>query len=545
MKKMHFKNNLDDNLRFMLLEIKKMLGKAQEAVENPQRLASILAEMSVKDDYIDNLKIVIKKKSYGQIYNASTQESILVEKMMAVNVITNNLEKIADHALQLVTQLTHLTDPHYITNYDYRSYFQAINKAIDHIEQAFFHNDSKLAIDICKAEFALDDFYLRDFEQIKRELKKGKNLENLLSTMFVFRYLERIGDSLLNIGEAIISRMMGSKMRINQYISLKDSLETGEEEIGFHVEKVGLDAKSGCQIGIVSSASEKIRECVFKTGNRQKILLERRNLEYWQSLFPGAVPRIYSYNEYGEHASLLMELMQGLDLKQIMLRNEEKLLQRAFHAFSLKLKQIWQTTRAEGPCKPRFVSQLKKRIEDVSTVHASFINAYQIGEMHIPDLYAKLEALAYLDDELTVPFTLLIHGDLNLDNIIYNDLEDSIHFIDLYRSQKGDYVQDITVLIVSLFRLPVFTRSFRKKAKGLIRYFLAMARDFAEEQQDGTFPRRLALGLARSLITSTRFELGKKFSQQMFMRGMYLLDQLSKYRGREGEFNFNAKILEY
>lgn len=52
----------------------------------------------------------------------------------------------------------------------------------------------------------------------------------------------------------------------------------------------------------------------------------------------------------------------------------------------------------------------------------------------------------------------------------------------------------------------------------------AMARRYAIKNRDTTFELRLALGLARSFATSTRFILDKTLAQDMFLRARYLIE---------------------
>ena len=57
------------------------------------------------------------------------------------------------------------------------------------------------------------------------------------------------------------------------------------------------------------------------------------------------------------------------------------------------------------------------------------------------------------------------------------------------------------------------------------------AAEFARETGDTTFEARLAAGLARSFVTSARFVLDEEFAKGLFLRGRYLLEQLSTLRG--------------
>ena len=54
--------------------------------------------------------------------------------------------------------------------------------------------------------------------------------------------------------------------------------------------------------------------------------------------------------------------------------------------------------------------------------------------------------------------------------------------------------------------------------------FYRFASHYAERRKDKTFELRLALGLARSFATSTRFILDKSLARAMFLRARYLLE---------------------
>ncbi|MGD8629560.1 MAG: hypothetical protein PVG72_02415, partial [Gammaproteobacteria bacterium] len=99
-------------------------------------------------------------------------------------------------------------------------------------------------------------------------------------------------------------------------------------------------------------------------------------------------------------------------------------------------------------------------------------------------------------------------------------------FIDLHRSRYMDYVQDVSVFMVSNYRLQVLDVPLRRRILQLTRDFYRFAADFAEKSGDRTFEIRLALGLARSFVTSTRFILDKSLARAMFMRSRYLLEQV-------------------
>ena len=125
------------------------------------------------------------------------------------------------------------------------------------------------------------------------------------------------------------------------------------------------------------------------------------------------------------------------------------------------------------------------------------------------------------------PFSVYIHGDFNLDNIIYDAEGKKIRFIDLHRSCYQDYTQDVSVFMVSNYRLQTLDKKTRKRIRQVVTQFYKFAKSFAVRNKDKTFELRLALGLARSFITSTRFILDKELANAMFLRGVFILENIS------------------
>jgi hypothetical protein len=135
-----------------------------------------------------------------------------------------------------------------------------------------------------------------------------------------------------------------------------------------------------------------------------------------------------------------------------------------------------------------------------------------------------VEQAVKLEQGLKVPFSVYIHGDFNIDNVIYDPDERRINFIDLHRSQYMDYVQDVSVFMVSNYRLQVLDPRRRRRAMALMLAVYRFAARYARRQGDGGFELRLALGLARSFATSTRFILDPTLAGAMFMRARFLLE---------------------
>lgn len=179
------------------------------------------------------------------------------------------------------------------------------------------------------------------------------------------------------------------------------------------------------------------------------------------------------------------------------------------------------------------IKYLKAIIDGISKGALSFAddaNDIVFGDIVIPSFMSLLDKVENIEKDLISPFSVLIHGDFNIDNIIYDNRTDKIRFIDLHRSSLGDYIQDISVFMVSSYRLQVFDTKVRRRINQTICGFYIYAAEVAKEAGDKTFALRLALDLARSLITSTRFVLDKDIACDMLLRSRYLMEAVARVK---------------
>ncbi len=518
-----------ENFRFLLLEVKRQLEETLRMIREPSDERS--RRVFERDDYIDNLRSVIENKCFALLCDESIEKpKQTVDLLRAVTTSVSNLERIADFAANIVGQQRYLHDRDVLLGFPLEPFFQIVIDATQIMDQALFGRDMSLALKLCRAEVDIDDRYDASFGEILGRLRAGQAPEDLITTLFVLRYLERMGDSLLNIGEAVIFATAGEKLKISQYQALAESLS----DIDLHIEDVDYEgiweSKSGARIGALHSRrsdEEGPRWIIFKEGRKQKLLEEKEGLEQWEALMPGLPPRVFAYHEHGEMASLLLEFLQGETLQKMLLKGDRALLRRAWRSALTTISTVWRETFELTPSAARFVSQMRKRVGDVSKVHPDFSGDTQwIGDARVAPLLELMDRAAPLDAILIAPFSVRIHGDFNTDNLIFNPADDTIHFIDLHRSKMSDYVQDISVFLVSNFRTPVFEAGPRSRLNACSLDFLTFSREFAVQRGDETFAARLALGLSRSFFTSTRFQIDPEFVQTMLSRSRYLLERL-------------------
>ncbi|MFZ5426611.1 MAG: PhoU domain-containing protein [Thermodesulfobacteriota bacterium] len=530
---MRFLEGVEENFRFMVLEVTKQVENTLKVLEHPD--PGLVEKIESRDDYIDNLKTVIENKCFSRIHTGFGGDKRAIDLARAVNIITSNLERLADHAVNIVMQSQYLRDPNFIKRYDYKAFFNEIIKALRLVVKALYNQDIAMAFRICRAEVTLDTLFKANFDIILSDLRRGESPENCITAHNIFRYLERMGDTILNIGEAVIFAAVGEKFKIHQYEALKETLaELGQEVPITDGEFQSIwGTRSGCRIGKLEGGRKGARSggVLFKEGNASKLRDETGNIRRWESVMPGLPPKVQAFHVDGDSASMLMEYLGGCTLQEVVLTASPEIAANAAFILEQTVRHIWTETRRDVPARTGFLAQLGQRLDDVFRMHPSFRHQeMNLAGIHVASFDDLLERARVLEAAFEAPFTVFIHGDFNINNIVYNHEEQRIHYIDLHRSKDTDYVQDLSVFIVSNFRLPVMDRLLRRRLDRVMLQFLAFGREFAAENGDETFEARLALGLVRSFITSIRFEFNHRFAKEMFQRGVYLMRALIRFQ---------------
>jgi tRNA A-37 threonylcarbamoyl transferase component Bud32 len=270
---------------------------------------------------------------------------------------------------------------------------------------------------------------------------------------------------------------------------------------------------------------------LFKEGNADKLRREDENIRRWETIMPGLPPKVQAFHVDTDSASMLMEYLGGCTFQEVVLTGAPEIAANATFILEQTARQLWTQTRSGKPVRAEFISQLSQRLDDVFRMHPSFrFQEMKLAGKRIPAFEKLVEGVAKLETQFEAPFSVFIHGDFNINNIVYNHEEQRIHYIDLHRSKDTDFVQDVSVFLISNFRLPVLDSLLRTRLDKVMREFLAFSREFAVEAGDTTFEVRLALGMIRSFITSSRFEFNLHFAREMFQRGVYLMRKLMDHK---------------
>lgn len=524
------------NFRFMLVQITKQLDNTAALLDSTD--TKYVRSIHAAEEYIDTQKSMIEDECFKYLSRQEIRDPAQVDQVRALNVITGNLERISDFAVNITKQLGHFKNTQALRQRDCSGYVTALRSAVPLISDALFSRDSALAMQICRVEEQLDQRYAADVQDLLKTLRNSREVEDPITTLFILHYLERMGDAMLNIGEAILFSILGERFKLRQYRVLDDALASNPE-IKSQLTDADLSSiwgtRSGARVGTVAPPTKDARHSrvLFKEGNPSKLEREKESLQRWGVVAPGLAPEVVEYQNRAGGAALLLQYLDGTTFQDILVNAEPRIVNRALGRIEETVAHIWRSTIATTPTNAEYLQQLAGRLPDVYRMHPELrCERLRIGDLSVPTFAKLLTQATELDEALPAPFTTFIHGDFNLDNIIYNAENDKLHLVDVHRSRDSDYVQDVSVFLVSAFRLPVLTPILRRRLEVASLDFLRFARGFAREHNDATFEARLALGLVRSFVTSTRFEFNRRFARAMHVRAVLLLRELWQHRGR-------------
>jgi phosphate uptake regulator/aminoglycoside phosphotransferase len=525
---MDLQQTIRHNLEFLQTEIVGRLESIKLYLEDasPESADNIFK----RGGYISNLKQRIHEACYRYLVEAENSDAPEVLRVRAIDTIATELERIAELGEEFVQQSLYLEDPGGKNVPRLLSQIDLVIEAVTMVHTALFENDTQIAIKLGRTQNRLERKFRKLLKKNAASLRDTSDAENLLSISFAAYAIERMGDSLLSISESIISSNLGMIMDSGRFQAMQEisRISDSSKAEQLQVQNVA-ETRSGAAISSIqlSDGDSGSFPAIFKQGYTKKLKQERKGVENWHDVFPGLAPQILSWKKKCKSASLLIEHLSGLTFEQIVLNESVDVLRQALQELQATLYSVWNETLADKPVCAGFMQQLDKRLSDVYAVHPEFQGSLQKICGHEVETFDSLAARATEKEaDLQAPFSVYIHGDFNIDNILYDADSGQLRYVDLHRSRYMDYVQDVSVFMVSNYRLQVLDPEIRRRIAGVVYNFYRIAAKFARDNQDETFELRLAYGLVRSLTTSTRFILDRNLARNMFLRARYLLEQI-------------------
>jgi phosphate uptake regulator len=495
-----------------------------------QKDVALAARVKGKDDQVDNLLGAIEEKCFERIAHeeAGNPRS---RRLRGVFRVALNLEKLGDYAVNIAEQAEHLARlPSRPLPFDLAGPARVALAALDEVITAFTDGSAEKAKHACGCETELDRQYREALQQaFKRLGDPAQDPAFIITNLFVAKFLERMGDSILNIGETTLFILTGERLKLHQYLHLEHMVgevapaDGGVSALDFRQIWGGI---SGARVGRLVVQEGPL---IWKEGVERKIDAEIDQMEEWNRLVPGLVPAVKKRFQQDGRESFLGQYVDGALLRDVYLARpwEEKL--RATRRLLETVRDVWLATTVKDVPVIDYTRQIRERLPELYALHPG-LEALRRGQTRVFGIAHRslgdlLEAVARVEPQLAPPVSVRLHGDFNTNNIVYDAARDRVHYIDVHRSGPGDYAQDVGVLLVSSMRIPIQDARLRAELVRLNRLIYRFAAEFARLIGDTHFEARLTLSQARSFITSGRLVTDGEFARDIFLRGVRLLER--------------------
>lgn len=544
---------IQENLYFLLNEVEKHYYLVDQFFKTHS--PDVLPRIHARRGYVQTLreKIEIECTEMTKRRKPGTAHAVRVD---AVRSLASALDGIAGHYLDCVQEAT-LSSP-----YEHPGalicckLLRRMDRSLNLVKLGLDKFQRRTGIKLGRRTQGLLALY-DEMQDATLAVKEQLSDEQLRSAILSNYALKCAIKQLAIVGESLIKADLGQVVSLQNYDHLRDSASSLNYSLSdLKVRRLAL-TRSGSAIAAISHKDESGKDilAVYKEGDHNKLAEEVQGVKHWRNVDPQLAPDVLAHTTTnGRSSSLLIEHLPGKTLEALLL-DDHKDSDKAFEerkqtvnaALSVLFKTLnrtWNATYTPEHCQAHFMQQLAKRIEDSIRVHPDFFTPeHRICGQVSPSFQKLIRQVEEKEAHWRAPFSVLIHGDFNVDNVIYDSVDSRIYFIDLHRSAYFDYVQDLSVLMVSIYRLQVLSGSTRELMMQSAMQIYYFGRRFAKRQNDDYFELRLAAGLARSFATSTRFIFDKKLASRMHLRARYLLEHLAQMTS-EKELNFKLPLKE-
>jgi phosphate transport system protein len=197
-----------DNLVLMCRCIESALEKCIGALVD--RDSGLINEVYEEDDRIDRLEREIEQSCFKLLVMEHPVASDFREISATLKMITD-LERIGDQARDIAEITTQLNDGEYVKKLEHLP--QMANIVIQMVRdgvQSYINRDLALARSIDATDDKVDALFYVITEDLTALVKKSPDsARQIILLMMITKYLERIGDHAVNVGEWVVYAITG------------------------------------------------------------------------------------------------------------------------------------------------------------------------------------------------------------------------------------------------------------------------------------------------------------------------------------------------
>ncbi|WP_291568473.1 phosphate signaling complex protein PhoU [Clostridium sp. UBA2485] len=206
---------LQNQLSKMTLAVSEQIKDTMDALIKQD--VNLAKDIIKKDDIIDDFENNIGDKCVTLI---ATRQPLATDlrTIFTISKIVTDLERIADHAVDISKITLKLCDEEYIKELrDISKMGVLVSKMIEGSIEAYLNKSEEKALEICRMDDQVDKLYNNVFSELLMIMtKKPEVIEQTTRLLFVCKFLERIGDHTTNICEWTIYLLSGKKIDLNE-----------------------------------------------------------------------------------------------------------------------------------------------------------------------------------------------------------------------------------------------------------------------------------------------------------------------------------------
>jgi phosphate transport system protein len=208
----------DDDIERLRALISQMGGLAEHSISEAMRCLierdSRGAEQIVADDKkLDALEIETERRAVQLIALRAPMAGDLRDVVAALK-ISGVVERIGDYAKNIAKRVPQLEGASKIEPVSLLPEMARIATSMVHdVLDAFVQRDAEVAVQVCKRDNAVDDFYDSIFRTLLTHMMENPhNISHATQLLFVAKHLERVGDHATNIAEMVYYAATGQHM---------------------------------------------------------------------------------------------------------------------------------------------------------------------------------------------------------------------------------------------------------------------------------------------------------------------------------------------
>jgi phosphate transport system protein len=210
-------SRLRQDVLAMATKVEENLGKALTALRT--RNAELAKEVRANDAEVDALQIRIEDEAAILI---ATQQPVArdLREMVTIFKLTSNIERVGDHAVHLsraAKKLAKSENSPFMVQGHLETMAAVGQEMIRAAISAFMAQDAQAAREVAAMDHKIDAEHKTLTEDILKQMKKDPDMiKDALQLIHTSTQLERLGDHITNICEAVIYMIEGKHEELNE-----------------------------------------------------------------------------------------------------------------------------------------------------------------------------------------------------------------------------------------------------------------------------------------------------------------------------------------